>query len=132
MSICPADPPFTPTSAPPPPPGTSDVPPPVASCAGGTPLRGGLERRRAVDDLPAAGIVDQERDDVELLRDRRASMTERADAREMACSDEHAGDDGDAQAPGHGVVVVAVVTLWSSWPTVSVTLNGFVLVPSMS
>ena len=33
--------------------------------------------------------------------------------------------DGDADATGHGVGVVGVVAVWSSWPTVSVTMKGF-------
>ena len=94
--------------------------------------RSGLERRRTVDDLPAAGVIDQERDDVELLRIESLDDRARRGQGDRVLRRAPAGDDGNAHAPGHGVCVVSVVADWGSLPTVSVTTNGLVFVPSMS
>src|SRR5262249_14933152 len=94
-------------------------------------LGGRLQRRDAVHDLPAAGVVDQQRDDVVALGVERRDHGARRRQRDGVLGGTAAGDDGDAHAPGHGVVEVVTVD-WSSWPTKSVTTNGLVFGPSMS
>ena len=129
-SISPAPEPFASTSAPPPAPGTSDVPPPGASSAGGTPRPAASSGRGAVDDLPAAAGVDQQRHDVV------APGIERLDHRagrgqgDRVLGRAAARDHGDAQAVGHGGAV-GDVTGWSNCPIESTTTNGLVFVPSM-
>ena len=81
-------------------PGTSDVPPPVASCAGGTPSRGREQRGRAVHDLPAAGVVDQQRHDVVAAGVERLDHRAGRGQRDRVLRGAAAGDHGDAHARG--------------------------------
>ena len=117
-------------SAPPPAPGTSEVPPPGRELGRRHASRGGLERGGAVHDLPAAALVDQQRDDVVARRDRAPrSRSARRPARSRARTSgrlrrRRCARDGSRRRVG-------AVTGWSNCPTVSVTTNGLMFVPSM-
>ena len=107
-----------PTSAPPPAPGTSDVPPSRRELRRRRALGGRQQRRGAVDHLPAAGVVDQQRDDVVALGIERLDHRARRGERDRVLGRAAAGHDGDAHARGsRGRGGRAGRDGRSSWPT---------------
>src|SRR5712691_11798152 len=71
---------------------------------------------------PAAVAADRDADDVVTLRIERLEHRARREQRDVVLARAAAGDERDAEAPAHGVVVVVpvVVPPLASWPTVSV------------